>query len=79
MEKKTFYLSIGYCGPLCSTKGNRKYGQQTFTVPVYCTEDELEAVAYAVGKGYLADSCVVYDYEDFTRYDKPYWVAWDCM
>lgn len=79
MEKKTYYIHIGYCGPLCKTPGNRKYGHKEFIVPVVCTEEELETVAYAIGRGYLADSVVVHDHENATNYERPYWVAWDCM
>lgn len=79
MEKKTYYVVVGYCGHLLRTPGNKKYGYGDRVVPVKCTEDELETVATAIGKGYLADSCVVYENEDYSRYQKPYAVFWDCM
>lgn len=79
MEKKIYWVCVGYCGPRIKTEGNEKYGYSDRVVPVYCTEDELEGIATAVGKGYLADSCVVYDNERCNRYERPMWVLWDCM
>ncbi len=79
MEKKTFYVLLGYCGPLVSTPGNRKYGYEDKIVPVESTDEEIESVARSVGKGRLADSCVVYDNPQCSRYEKPFLVCWDCM
>lgn len=79
MEKKFYWVSLGYCGPRVKTEGNEKYGYEDRKVPVYCTEDELEGIARAIGKGYLADSCVVYDNERCSRHESPMWVLWDCM
>lgn len=86
MEKKMFYVSIGYCGSLVRTEGNRKYGNGTrgranTVVPVYCTEEELKTVATAVGKGLLADSCTVSlsEADAWDSYVEPYAVLWDCM
>ena len=86
MEKKTYYVSIGYCGALVSTPGNRKYGcgihgRANNVVPITCTEDELEAMATAVGKGLLADSCTIALTEEdaWDGYVQPYMVLWDCM
>ena len=85
-EKKFFYVSIGYCGPLCKTEGNQKYGygrhgRADKVVPIYCSERELDTVARAVGKGLLADSCTVSLTEDdaWDAYVAPYAVLWDCM
>ena len=81
MEKRTYYISIGYCGRLLQTAGNQKYGYGTRVIPVVCTKDELDVVAKAVGEGYLADSCTVSltEEEANDRYSKPYAVYWDCM
>ena len=81
MEKKFYYISIGYCGRALRTSGNQKYGYSDKVVPVYCTEDELEIVAAAVAKGFLADSCTVFETEEdaHDRYAQPYMMLWDCM
>lgn len=85
-EKKTYYVSIGYCGSLVHTAGNRKYGygikgRANNVVPIECTEDELVAMATAVGKGLLADSCTISltEREAWDAYCPPYKVLWDCM
>lgn len=82
MEKKTYYVSIGYCGALARTPGNRKYGPGIKNVvPITCTEDELVQVATAVGKGLLADSCTIAltESDAWDAYVEPYKVLWDCM
>lgn len=86
MEKKTYYVSIGYCGASLRTPGNMKYGPGAYgradkVVPVFCTEDELKAVAAAVGEGLLADSCTISltEEEAWDGYSQPYKVLWDCM
>lgn len=81
MEKRIYYITIGYCGRLLNTAGNRKYGYSDRVIPVYCTEEELGSVAYAVGKGFLADSCIASLTEEdaHNRYAQPYRVFWDCM
>ena len=79
MEKKTYYVSIGYCDALVRTPGIK--GRANDVVPIACTEDELEAMATAVGKGLLADSCTVSltESDAWDAYVKPYKVLWDCM
>lgn len=81
MEKKFYYISIGYCGRALRTNGNQKYGYGDKVVPVYCAENELVSVATAVGQGFLADSCTVFETEEdaHNRYALPYRVLWDCM
>ena len=82
MEKKEFYVTVGYCGHLCSTPGNRAYGCGTVNViPVICTEDEIEDQARSIGRRLLADSCSIsLDEEDaWDTYVKPWKVLWDCM
>lgn len=81
MEKRFYYISIGYCGRAIRTDGNQKYGYKDKVVPVYCTEDEVKSMAEAIGKGFLADSCTVFKIEEdaHNRYAKPYMVLWDCM
>lgn len=81
MEKRFYYVSIGYCGRFLRTPGNQKYGYGDKVIPVRCTEDEIETVATAVGKGYLADSCTVSltEEEAWDNYSQPYMVLWDCM
>lgn len=86
MEKKTYYVSICYCGALVTTPGNMKYGpgikgRANNVVPITCTEDELETMATAVGKGLLADSCTIAltESDAWNLYVRPYMVLWDCM
>lgn len=86
MEKRFYYISIGYCGRLLCTPGNQKYGyairgRANKVIPVYCTKEELETVATAVGKGLLADSCTVSltEEEAWDGFAEPYKVLWDCM
>ena len=71
--KKTFYVSMGYVG------GYR--GRAGRVVPVRCTEEELETVATAVGRGHNADACSVSLTEEdaWNTFAKPYLVLWDCM
>ena len=86
MEKRFYYVSIGYCGSALRTAGNQKYGygirgRANKVVPIYCSEEELDAVAMAVGQGYLADSCSVAltEEEAWNCFCKHYAVYWDCM
>jgi hypothetical protein len=86
MEKKTYYVSIGYCGALVRTPGNRKYGpgikgRANNVVPITCTEDDLVEIATAVGRGLLADSCTIAltESDAWDAYVVPYKVLWDCM
>ena len=86
MEKKSYYVSIGYCGAMLRTPGNRKYGpgikgRANNVVPITCTEDELDEIATAVGKGLLADSCTIAltESDAWDAYVEPYKVLWDCM
>ena len=79
MEKKVFCVVVGYCGPLCSTPGNRKFGHEDRPVVVECTDEELEKKATSIGKKYLADSLVVYEGDWYNRYEQPYRIFWDCM
>lgn len=81
MAKKFFYISVGYCGRALRTEGNQKYGYGDKVVPVYCEESEVKEIARAVGKGFLADSCTVFETEEdaHNRYAQPYMVLWDCM
>ena len=71
--KKTFYVSMGYIGGY--------YGRANRVVPVYCTEEELETVASAVGRGYNADACSVSltEKDAWSTFSEPYLVLWDCM
>ena len=68
MEKKTYYIEVAWMG-------SRDYEQ----VPVCCEEKDLDLIATAVGKGYKADSCVVFLTGGDNTYSKPYMVLWDCM
>ena len=75
MEKKTYYVSIGYCGASLRTPGNMKYGPGAYgradkVVPVFCTEDELKAVAAA--------TISLTEEEAWDGYSQPYKVLWDC-
>lgn len=80
MEEKVYCVVVGYCGPLCPTPGNRKYGYDDYTVVVECgTDEELETTAKSIGKARLADSLVVYEGDWYDRYEQPYLVLWDCM
>lgn len=79
MEKKMFYVVVGYCGRLLKTEGNQKYGYDDIEVPVFCTEEELDVVAPAIGKGYLADSLIVNERPHQSRYEMYYKMYWDCM
>lgn len=74
MEKKTYYVSIGYCGAPVRTPVNS-------VVPITCTEDELDEIATAVGKGLLADSCTIAltESDAWDAYVEPYKVLWDSM
>lgn len=81
MEKRFYYISIGFCGPRLRTRGNQKYGYADKVIPVFCTEEELDIVAKSVGEGFFADSCTVFltEEEAHDLYAKPYKVFWDCM
>jgi hypothetical protein len=69
MEKKTFYVEVGWIG-------NAKAPKQ---IPVKCTDEELDIVAPAIGKGYDADSCVVFLTGGDNRHNPVYARYWDCM
>lgn len=62
----------------CRNKG-LLYEEGATIVPIICSEENLEVVATAIGKGYNADSCVVYDNPNCKLYEPPYKVYWDCM
>ena len=79
MEKKMYYVSCGYCGRNLKTQGNQKYGYNDINIPVFCTEEELDVIAPAIGRGYLADSLVVYDNPECNKYSPYFKMYWDCM
>lgn len=70
MERRRFYISWGFIG-------DSKYTNRQ--ICVLCSEEELDVIATAIGKGNDADSLVVYDKPNQTNWDKPYKVYWDCM
>lgn len=79
---KTYYVSIGYCGANIRTEGNQKYGYNAhMVIPIKCTEDELDVVADALCRGYLADVCTVSltEKDAWNDYARPYRVYRDCM
>lgn len=62
MEKK-FYVKV--------TMGNSAQ-----VIPIVCQESQIDAVAIAIGKGYKAESCAVYE----NSWDSiPIKVLWDTM
>lgn len=70
--KKKFYIAWGFAGDSDSICTNRQ-------ICVLCSEEELDVIATAIGKGYDADSLIVYDKPNQTPCNKPYKVYWDCM
>lgn len=68
MDKKTYYVEIAWVG-------SRNYKQ----IPINCTEDEINVVATAIGKGADADSCCVFLTNGDNSHVQPYIRLWDCM
>lgn len=48
-------------------------------VCVLCTEEELDAIAIAIGRGNGAKTLVAYDQPNCTAHSQPYKVYWDCI